>query len=105
MKQEIKNRDRSTGFYFVIALVVFSAILVFSYFQSVDSVESILHQQIRDVVREAESGISRAFPIIDRETKLLSRNKALKDLYGNVEGDSDGQTAIADFVDRSFPHV
>ena len=99
VKHEIKNLDRYTGFYFVIALVVFSAILVFSYFQSVDSVESILHQQIRDVVREAESGISRAFPVIDRETKLLSRNKALKDLYGNVEGDSDGQTAIADFVD------
>ena len=98
MTLNVKNSGRSTGFFFGAALIVFSGILIFSYSQSISSVESLLRQQIEDVAREAEGSISRAFPIIDHETKLLSRNRALKSLYAHREDGPDDHSEVADFV-------
>ena len=89
----------TTGLFFGIALVVFSGILFFTYSQSIDSVEELLFDQIEGIGREAGRNIALNYPIIDRETKLLSRNKALKDLYAQGTDNPPGEAETAAFVD------
>ena len=89
----------ATGLCFGIALVIFTGILFFNYFQSIDSVEELLFEQIEGIGREAGKDIALRYPIIDRETKLLSRNKALKDLYSQGADKPPGEAETAAFVD------
>ena len=89
----------TTGLFFGIALVVFTGILVFTYSQSIDSVEELLFDQIEGIGREAGKNIALNYPIIDRETKLLSRNRALKDLYVQGADNPPGEAETAAFID------
>ena len=95
----IKSSGGTTGLFFGIALVVFTGILIFTYSQSIDSVEELLHDQIKGVVNDTAKYISANYPIIDRETKLLSRHRALKGLYQQGESRSSDQVETAEFVD------
>ena len=97
--KKIISSGGTTGLFFGVALVVFTGILIFTYSQSIDSVEELLYDQIEGVARDAVKGISTNYPTIDRETKLLSRNRALKELYQQGESGPSDQAQTAEFVD------
>ena len=98
MTERVNWRGRSIGISFVAALIIFSAILCFSYYQSIDSIERVLNDQIEVLARDVGVTISKNFPTLDRETKLLSRNKALKNLYAEKESDPAAESDVGAFL-------
>lgn len=73
----------SVRVFFVLTFVAFSTILYFTYLQSIDSVEEVVDEQLNVYLTDVEEGLQTLYPILDRETKLLARNGALKKLYSS----------------------
>ena len=67
--------------FFVLTFVAFTTILYFTYSQSIDSVEEVVDEQLNVYLTDVEKGLQTLYPILDQETKLLSRNGALRKLY------------------------
>ena len=67
--------------FFVLTYVAFTTILYFTYSQSIDSVEEVVDEQLNVYLTDVEKGLQTLYPILDQETKLLSRNGALRKLY------------------------
>ena len=83
--------------FFGLTFIAFAAILFFTYSQSVDSVEEVLDDQLIAYLFEVEQSIQSQYSVLDKETKLLARNGAIRSLYLSPEG-SDNKP-IKDFLD------
>ena len=71
----------SVGAFFFLVLISFFGILVFFYQQSVNSVQSLLGEQLTNASEELNRELGLRYGQIERETKLLSRNKHLKGIF------------------------
>ena len=66
---------------FFILLISFLGILVFFYQQSVNSVQSVLSEQLTNASEELGRKLGLRYAQIERETKYLSRNEHLKSVF------------------------
>ena len=76
-----KSKLKLLGPFFLVILVLFLAILVFFYLQSLQTVEAVLNQQIADFNKKVASEVDTRYEWLDRESKLLSRNRELRGIF------------------------
>ena len=93
------NRKDYTGVFFGISLMIFSGILVFTYVQSIKSFEDLLAERVNEIASMLGDQIKENHPALNRESILMSRNKALKDLLSGHHDDPVVVNEILTFVD------
>ena len=85
--------------FFVLALLVFAGIVIFFYLQSLDSVETVLSGQAKNIGVQVAEQLTDKYKTLYRETQLLSRNRALRLLFDSEAAKEDVDVEMDEFLD------